>query len=172
MGKGIEIMLRSVLLPVTTILVVAVVLSGCSAPAATPSPAPTATTVTAANVPAPAAQDALPAVPKEMYASDPALVRNTGRPQVVEFFAFWCDVCHAMHPTMVALQQAYQQQIDFIYLDIDADNTKGLRQSMGFTGLRPTIVFIAADGTETGRLVGMHSQQELVEQITTILGVG
>jgi thiol-disulfide isomerase/thioredoxin len=107
-----------------------------------------------------------------MYASDPALVRNTGRPQVVEFFAFWCDVCHAMHPTMVTLQQQYQQQVDFIYLDIDADNTKALRQSMGFTGLRPTIVFIAADGTEMGRLVGMHNLKELTDQISTILAVG
>src|SRR5882724_8752915 len=112
-------MLRSVLL----ILLVAVVLSACAAPAPTPTPGPTATTVvTSANVPASADQDSAPVVPQDMYASDPALVRNTGRPQIVEFFAFWCDVCHAMHPTMVTLQQQYQQQVDFIYLDIDADN--------------------------------------------------
>ena len=170
-------MLRSVSL----IVLVAVVLSGCSssAPSPTSAPAPTATQPAAAvtsgnsaNAPASDGQDALPPVPKDMYASDPKLVRNTGRPQVVEFFAFWCDVCKAMHPDMVTLQQEYQQQADFIYLDIDADNTKELRQSMGFTGLRPTIVFLAADGTEMGRLVGQHTLQELTDQMPSILAVG
>src|SRR5215470_18632509 len=80
---------------------------------------------------APKAMNAAPqaAMLKDYVASDPALVRSTGRPQVIEFFAFWCTVCQGMRPTMHALQDEYGQSVDFIYLDIDADNTKELRRT-------------------------------------------
>lgn len=105
-------------------------------------------------------------------ASDPALVRGTGRPQMIEFFAFWCDICQGMRPMIHQLQDQYGSQVDFVYLDIDADNTKQLQHDFGFNGLRPTIIFLSADGNEEGRLVGQHTKDEIAQQLDGLLTVG
>src|SRR4051812_26223460 len=116
-----------------TVIILAVVgmfLAACGN-AAVPTPVPTS---------APKAVNVAPkaAALTDYVASNPALVRSTGRPQVVEFFAFWCTVCQGMRPTMHTLQDEYGQSVDFIYLDIDAENTKDLQRTLTFTGLRPT----------------------------------
>ena len=109
---------------------------------------------------------------KDYIASDPSLVRTTGRPQVVEFFAFWCVVCQSMRPLMHQMEDKYGNLVDFIYLDIDADNTKQLRTDLTFTGLRPTIIFLSADGVEHGRLFGAHTEPEITALIDPLLSAG
>jgi thiol-disulfide isomerase/thioredoxin len=104
--------------------------------------------------------------------SDPALVANTGRPQVVEFFAHWCEQCQQMRPVMHGLQDQYSSMVDFIYLDIDADNTAELRRKLGFNGLRPTIVFLDASGNEKGRIIGVTPKDKVESQIEELLTVG
>jgi thiol-disulfide isomerase/thioredoxin len=144
-------------------LALSLLLSACSGQPASPTPVPTSA-IPAAE---PRASDL-----KDYIASDPSLVKNTGRPQFVEFFAFWCTTCQAMRPLIHKLQDEYGERVDFIYLDIDADNTKALRQELQFTGLRPTIVFLSGEGTEMGRMIGMHSEDELSSQIDSLLTSG
>jgi thiol-disulfide isomerase/thioredoxin len=109
---------------------------------------------------------------KDFVASDPSLVGATGRPQVVEFFAFWCTTCQAMRPLIHAAQDEYGEMVDFIYLDIDAENTKEWQKKLTFTGLRPTIVFLDAEGKEHARLVGVHTKEELYTKIDDLVAVG
>jgi thiol-disulfide isomerase/thioredoxin len=109
---------------------------------------------------------------KDYVASDPSLVGTTGRPQLVDFFAFWCTTCQAMRPIIHDLQDEYGLIVDFIYLDIDAENTKALQKQLTFTGLRPTIIFMDPNGKEVSRLVGAHTRQELAEKLDELVGVG
>ena len=134
-------------------------LTGCGGQAS-PTPQPTPL-----NAPKAALQT-------NYVASDPQLVRATGRPQMLEFFAFWCDICQGMRPMIHQLQDQYDGQVDFIYLDIDAANTKQLQQDFGFNGNRPTLIFLSADGNEEGRLVGQHSKDEIAQQLDGLLAVG
>src|SRR5687767_1669866 len=91
------------------------------------SPQPTAVPVSQNNVSSGSGDTSSSASSLTDYiASDPAIVRNTGRPQVIEFFAFWCTTCQAMRPILHELQDRYTERVDFVYLDIDADNTKAL----------------------------------------------
>src|SRR5258708_9120019 len=142
---------------------VGVLVAACGS--ASPASAPTT---------APKAVDVVPqaAALKDYVASNPALVRSTGHPQVIEFFAFWCTVCQGMRPTMHALQAQYGQSVDFIYLDIDAENTKDLQRSLTFTGLPPTIIFFKADGTETGRMLVDNPKKNIAPPIEALTTVG
>jgi thiol-disulfide isomerase/thioredoxin len=108
----------------------------------------------------------------DYVASDPALVGTTGRPQFVQFFAFWCTTCQAMRPMIHSLQDEYGLVVDFVYLDIDAANTKTLQQKLTFTGLRPTIIFLDASGQEKTRLVGEHTKEEFLKELDNLLAVG
>jgi thiol-disulfide isomerase/thioredoxin len=144
-------------------LLLSIVLAACGGQA----PAPTTVPVSNSGDAAPQAVNL-----KDYVASDPALVKDTGRPQMVEFFAFWCTTCQAMRPIVHKLQDKYGERVDFIYLDIDAENTKQLRSDLQFTGLRPTIVFLSGEGTEVGRMVGMHTEEELTTALDNLLTSG
>jgi thiol-disulfide isomerase/thioredoxin len=104
--------------------------------------------------------------------SDPQLVRVTGRPQVVEFFAYWCTSCQEMRPTMHELQDEYADRIDFLYLNIDNADTQTARTQLAFAGLRPTIVFLDSSGNEITRLVGVHPKETVQEILNNMAGSG
>ena len=73
---------------------------------------------------------------------------------------------------MHALQDQYSSMVDFIYLDIDAENTKELQKKLAFNGLRPTIVFLDASGAEKGRIIGVTPKEKVESQIEELLTVG
>jgi len=104
--------------------------------------------------------------------SDPALVGTTGRPQVIVFFTFSNTVGQAMRPSIHALQDDYGFLVDFIYLDIDAQNTKALQNQFVITGEQPTIVFMDFTGQERTRLVGQHTKQEIESLVQDLVAVG
>jgi thiol-disulfide isomerase/thioredoxin len=104
--------------------------------------------------------------------SDPSLVGTTGRPQVIVFFTFSCAVCQAMRPAIHALQDDYGFMIDFVYLDIDAQNTKALQKRFVVTGEQPTIVFMDFTGQERTRLVGQHTKDEIENLVQDLVAVG
>jgi thiol-disulfide isomerase/thioredoxin len=140
-------------------------LSACSGPS-TPPPEPL-------RAPPTAEPTGTQAVKLTDYvASDPALVGTTGRPQVIEFFAFSCNTCQAMRPAIHALQDEYGFMVDFIYLDINAQNTKALQKQFAVTGEQPTIVFMDFTGQERTRLVGNHTKEELENRIQDLVAVG
>jgi len=126
--------------------------------------------------PAPTALNAPPgatAVLRTNYvASDPSLVRSTGRAQVVVFYIASCDQCQVLRPTIHQLEDQYSKSVDFVYIDISQDNSKQLQKDFTTTGVWPTLVFLSADGVEEGRLVGAHTKQEIQPQIDALLMVG
>jgi thiol:disulfide interchange protein len=161
---------RSVML--IAVLLVGLMLAACSGNTApTPTAAPEdefieGETITMTPPPGKVAEN------KDFAPSNPALVAKTGRPQVVMFFASWCEQCHAMAPIVFKAQDDFGAFVDFIYLDIDAENTKALRDQYAFNGQRPTIIFLDAEGQETGRLVGVQSQETFDKLFDPILTVG
>jgi thiol-disulfide isomerase/thioredoxin len=105
-------------------------------------------------------------------ASDPALVKSTGRPQVVAFFTFGSDASQSLRPNLHKLEDQYADSVDFIYVDEEADNTKQLQKDLNIVGDPPTIVFLSAEGTEQGRLTGVPTPQQLSDQIDGLLAAG
>ncbi len=154
-----------VALTLAMMLAAAVLLAACST--GTAGSPPDQLTVVATVTPGSVA-----ATLKDIAASDPALVRRTGRPQVVEFFAYWCTDCQHMYPVMHDLETSYAQKIDFLYINIDADNTKALQRDLTFSGLRPTIVFLDAKGQEVQRLVGVHTQEAVQPILDKLVAAG
>ncbi len=104
--------------------------------------------------------------------SDPAQVGTTGRPQVVEFFAFKDGTSQAMRPVIHRLQDQYGTMVDFIYLNTEADNTKDLQKKFNITGQGPTIILFDEKGTEKCRFVGMHNLAEVETEIEDLIAVG
>ncbi len=126
--------------------------------------------------PAPTALNAPPGATAQLrtnyVASDPTLVRDTGRPQVVVFYAASSDQSQALRPIIHQLEDQYSKSVDFVYLDVTQDSTKQLQKDFSTTGVWPTVVFLSADGVEEDRLVGVHTTQEVAPKIDALLMVG
>jgi thiol-disulfide isomerase/thioredoxin len=102
-----------------------------------------------------------PAEPDGDYRADSALhVGETGKPQLVEFFAYWCTTCRAMKPTVHGLEAEYWGKVDFVYLDIDDPDNDGIKQNYNYRA-QPTFVLVAPDGTEIRQWYGYTAEEEL-----------
>lgn len=150
------------------VLLAGAVLAACSS---APTPTATAGPVGPAE---PGAQVASvkAATLRDIVSSDPALAGKTGRPQVVEFFAYWCTECQRMHPVMEDLKAEFSAAVDFLYYDIDAANTKDLQRQLTFSGLRPTIILLDKDGKEVRRFVGVHPKETIQVALDNLVAVG
>lgn len=104
--------------------------------------------------------------------SDPALVGQTGRPQVIVFYAQNCDPCQQVRPLLFEAQDEFSSFADFLYLDADAETTKAIRDQLQAGTDRPLMVFIDASGTQVGRLAGLQPKEKVREMIDVILTVG
>jgi len=160
---GFALMRRS------SLLVLLLILSACGGATPTATP-PLNTSIAQTALPVVATQAIIPF--DQLKASDPTLIGTTGRPQLVEFFAYWCSVCRSMHPVMEDLKSEYSGVIDFLQLDIDSPATLAARETYRFQGLRPTLVFLDATGNEVARLVGAHPHEIIADLLDSLVAVG
>ena len=98
----------------------------------------------------------------------PTLFAATGRPQLVEFFAFWCTICNRIKPSIHALEAEYWEQVDFVYLDREADANSDLVERFAIRG-QPVLILVAPDGNEIKRWFGEVDTNELRTAFDTYL---
>jgi len=133
-----------------------------------------------------AADDAQPRIArldftlKDLNGHDVTLAEFRGKPLVVNFWATWCEPCKLETPELEGLWQKYKAQgLTILGVETEAgaaeirafaaqykvtypllvgvDRTD-VQSAFGWTGLMPTSVFVRADGTIAGRLLGMESE--------------
>ena len=88
-----------------------------------------------------------------LKASDPSTVSlQTGKPQYIDFFAFWCTYCQQMAPVSHGLENKYGDVMNFVYLDIDDPNTQSLRETFSYSSRwRPYIILMDSSGQVYGQ---------------------
>jgi thiol-disulfide isomerase/thioredoxin len=93
-----------------------------------------------------------------VIAYTPGLIKarlKAGETLLVDFFASWCPTCLRQHRVLAKLKSvnpAYQQKITFIQVDWDTYRGTELTKSMHIPR-RSTLVALAPDGSEIGRVV-------------------
>lgn len=87
-------------------------------------------------------------------------------PTIVDFGATWCGPCQKFAPIFDEAEKIYADRIDFIKVDVD--NEPELSQEYNVQSI-PTVVYLAADGTEINRTVGLISAQEFETNIKALL---
>ena len=50
---------------------------------------------------------------------DPEIAFKNNKPTFLEFYAEWCEVCKEMSPTVAALKEEYEKDINFVFLNVD-----------------------------------------------------
>ena len=91
-----------------------------------------------------------------------------GKPTLVEFYANWCTSCQAMAGDLQQLKQEYQQDVNFVMLNVD--NTKWLPEMLNYRvdGI-PHFEFLSADSIEKGAAIGELPRAILAENLDALI---
>lgn len=105
----------------------------------------------------------------DIIATDPVNVKlATGKPQLIEFFAYWCTTCQTMKPTVNELKTSYDGKVAFVFLDIDDTNTTNLKNSLGYR-VQPHFFLVDANGKVVKQWLGVVPKKDLVDVFGTIV---
>ena len=91
-----------------------------------------------------------------------------GKPTVMEFYANWCTSCQAMAPDMQRLKTQYQDQVNFVMLNVD--NSKWLPEMLHYRidGI-PHLVFLNAAGDDAGSAIGEVPRMILAQNLDALI---
>ena len=100
-----------------------------------------------------------------------ALARSTGKPILYDFTAEWCDPCHVLDAEVfgddVAARQINERFIPVRITDRQQEDGRNspevaaLEKQYSVRGF-PTVVFVAPNGSEVGRMEGYKGREELL----------
>lgn len=93
-------------------------------------------------------------------------LRNN-KPTLMEFYADWCTSCQAMAADIQALKQDYQDQINFVMLNVD--NSKWLPEILHYQvdGI-PQFVFLDPQGKAIATTVGQQPRAILAANLSAL----
>ncbi|MEM8610987.1 MAG: thioredoxin family protein [Cyanobacteria bacterium P01_H01_bin.105] len=94
-----------------------------------------------------------------------------GKPTLVEFYANWCTSCQAMAGDLQQLKDEYQQDINFVMLNVD--NTKWLPEMLHYRvdGI-PHFAFLDKTGGDAGNAIGEIPRVVLAQNLSALVAGG
>ncbi len=90
------------------------------------------------------------------------------KPTLVEFYANWCTSCQAMAGDLQQLKNEYQQDVNFVMLNVD--NNKWLPEMLHYRvdGI-PHFAFLDKAGNDAGSAIGEVPRTVLAENLTALV---
>jgi len=86
-------------------------------------------------------------------------------PVLVDFFAPWCPPCRVLGPIIEELDKDYQGKIKIVKFDVD----QGVETAQKYGVLSVPTLIIFKNGEEIKRIIGLHSKEELKNEIDKII---
>lgn len=90
---------------------------------------------------------------------------KSSKPIVVDFWASWCGPCRMISPTIDALSEEYEAQIDVGKVNVDDQGA--LAAQFGIVSIPTVIIF--KDGREAKRIIGVHDADDYRDEIERLL---
>lgn len=94
---------------------------------------------------------------------------QSGKPVIVDFSATWCQDCLTTAPSMLALEERYGKEVEFVTLDATCSDpeTTYWAKEFGVDGI-PHLAFVAPSGAVLTALVGNLPPSVLEEEVAAL----
>tara|TARA_Y100001968_G_scaffold287409_1_gene288796 strand:+ start:19356 stop:19811 length:456 start_codon:yes stop_codon:yes gene_type:complete len=90
----------------------------------------------------------------------PEIAINNHKPSIFEFYADWCEVCQEMSSSMLSMTNKYNNQINFVFLNVDNPLWENYINKFNVNGI-PYIVSFDSDGKYYDSFNGYKSEEEI-----------
>ena len=101
---------------------------------------------------------------------EPYQIIKSGKPHFIEFRAWWCSACNAMLPTVLRLEQRYQDRVDFHILNVDSAANRALVHKYKAYGI-PLTVLLDAEGHLVKSISGHQDEAALIAALEWLLAL-
>ena len=91
-----------------------------------------------------------------------------GKPQLIEFFAFWSGPSLAMSPIVKGVEKEYAGRVNFVYLDIDDPATKIFKLVLRFR-VEPHFFLVDGRGKVLQQWVGYVTVEQFRQALDAAL---
>ncbi len=95
---------------------------------------------------------------------DPAIAFKNNKPTFLEFYAEWCEVCKEMAPKVSALKEEYENDINFVFLNVDNQKWDSYIRKFDVNGI-PQINLFDRKGNLVSTFIGKQDELKLRESI-------
>jgi thiol-disulfide isomerase/thioredoxin len=98
---------------------------------------------------------------------DPEIAFTNNKPTFLEFYAEWCEVCKEMAPQVSAFKGEYENDINFVFLNVDNQKWGNYIEKFAVNGI-PQINLFDKKGNLISTFIGKQNEVKIREIINNI----
>ncbi len=95
---------------------------------------------------------------------DPEIAFINDKPTFLEFYAEWCEVCKEMAPKVSALKQEYEEDINFVFLNVDNQKWDNYIRRFNVNGI-PQVNLFDRKGNLISTFIGKQEEITIKDSI-------
>ena len=95
---------------------------------------------------------------------DPEIAFKNDKPTFLEFYAEWCEVCKEMSPTVAALKEEYEKDINFVFLNVDNQKWNNYIRKFDVNGI-PQVNLFDKKGDLISTFIGKQEEITIKDSI-------
>ena len=98
---------------------------------------------------------------------DPEIAFTNNKPTFLEFYAEWCEVCKEMAPKVSTLKEEYENDINFVFLNVDNQKWDNYIRKFAVNGI-PQVNLFDRKGNLKFTFIGKQNELKLTESIANL----
>tara|TARA_A100001388_G_scaffold72597_1_gene51463 strand:+ start:173 stop:718 length:546 start_codon:yes stop_codon:yes gene_type:complete len=98
---------------------------------------------------------------------DPEVAFQNNKPTFLEFYAEWCEVCKEMAPKISSLKEEYEQDINFVFLNVDNQKWGSYIQKFNVNGI-PQVNLFDKNSNLVSTFIGKQEELKIRDSIDKI----
>ena len=95
---------------------------------------------------------------------DPEIAFKNNKPTFLEFYAEWCEICKEMAPKVSALQEEYNNDINFVFLNVDNQKWDAYIRKFDVNGI-PQVNLFDKEGNLLSTFIGKQDELTIRKSI-------
>ena len=95
---------------------------------------------------------------------DPEIAFKNNKPTFLEFYAEWCEVCNEMAPKVSTLKDEYENDINFVFLNVDNQKWDNYIRQFSVNGI-PQVNLFDEKGNLISTFIGKQEEKTIRRSI-------